>query len=155
MLRNGRFPRTVHTLLEYAAGVLLVVAPFVLAFADGTATAVSIVLGVLVLALAATTDWPLALMRSVPVPTHLVLDFVLAAVLVASPFIFGFSTDTPPTAFFIALGVVHLLLTLGTRFLRDDEPATARDRARVTPAEPAAEPARDRLPPPETPAPPG
>jgi hypothetical protein len=36
--------------------------------------------------------------------------------LVAAPFLFGFSGEGPPTAAFIALGVVHLLVTVGTRF---------------------------------------
>src|SRR6476660_5728526 len=115
MLHQGRFPLAVHVLVEYAAGVLLIVAPFLLSFDDGTAKAVSIVLGVLVLAIAASTDWPLALMRAIPIPFHLALDFALAALLVASPFLFDFSDETAPTAFFIVLAVAHLLVTLGTR----------------------------------------
>jgi hypothetical protein len=43
---------------------------------------------------------------------------VLAALLVALPFIAGFSGETAPTAFFIVLGVAHLLITIGTRFRR-------------------------------------
>jgi len=123
MLRTGRFPLSLHALVEYAASVAFIVAPFVLGFDDGTATAVSIVIGVLVLGIAASTDWPAALMRVIPLPFHLALDFALAGMLVASPFIFGFSDETAPTAFFIVLGVVHLLLTLGTRFLPDEEQA--------------------------------
>ncbi|MEO6497344.1 MAG: hypothetical protein ABIO51_07655 [Solirubrobacteraceae bacterium] len=123
MLRTGRFPLSLHALVEYAASVAVIVAPFVLGFDDGTATAVSIVIGVLVLGIAASTDWPAALMRVIPLPFHLALDFALAGMLVASPFIFGFSDETAPTAFFIVLGVVHLLLTLGTRFLPDEEQA--------------------------------
>jgi len=41
---------------------------------------------------------------------------VLAAVLIASPFLFGFSDESTPTAIFIAAGVLHLLLTIATRF---------------------------------------
>jgi hypothetical protein len=37
--------------------------------------------------------------------------------MIASPFLFGFSDEGTPTAFFITLGVVHLLLTIGTRFV--------------------------------------
>lgn len=120
MLRNGRFPLSLHALIEYVAGAVFIAAPFVLGFDDGTATAVSIVIGVLVLGIAASTDWPAALMRTIPLPFHLALDLALAALLVASPFVFGFSDETAPTAFFIVLGVVHLLLTLGTRFVPDD-----------------------------------
>ena len=36
--------------------------------------------------------------------------------LIAAPFLFGFSDESAPTAFFIVLGVAHLLITIGTRF---------------------------------------
>ncbi len=45
------------------------------------------------------------------------LDYVLAIFLIASPFILGFSDDGTAAAFFIVLGVVHLLLTIATRFV--------------------------------------
>jgi len=51
------------------------------------------------------------------VKAHVALDLLVAAGLVAAPFLFGFSDETNPTAFFIVLGVVHLLLTIATRFL--------------------------------------
>jgi predicted Kef-type K+ transport protein len=47
---------------------------------------------------------------------HVLVDYLLAAVLIASPFIFGFSDEGAPTAFFIIVGVLHLLITIGTRF---------------------------------------
>ncbi len=53
---------------------------------------------------------------SIPVSMHVLLDFVLAGALLAAPFLFGFSDETTPTAFFIVLGVAHLLITIGTRF---------------------------------------
>ncbi|MFL5843298.1 MAG: hypothetical protein ACJ762_01310 [Solirubrobacteraceae bacterium] len=154
MLHNGRLPLAVHSLLEYVFGALLIAAPFLLTFDDDTATAVSIVLGVAVIAMAASTDWPLAAMRSIPIPFHLALDFALAALLVASPFIFGFSGDGEPTAFFIALGVLHLLVSLGTRYLHADEPATAVEAARF---ERDVRPAREEepAPPPAPPVPRG
>jgi hypothetical protein len=116
MLRQGRFPLGVHAAIEYLAGVLFIAAPFLFGFDSSAAKAVSIVVGVVILAIAASTDWRPAVMRSIPVPFHLALDLVLVALLVASPFIFGFSGDSGATAFFIVLGVAHLLLTLGTRF---------------------------------------
>lgn len=140
MLRNGRFPLSLHALIEYVAAAVFIVAPFVLGFEDGTATAVSIVIGVLVLGIAASTDWPAALMRTIPLPFHLALDLALAALLVASPFIFGFSDETAPTAFFIILGVVHLLLTLGTRFVPDEHRGEEPGAPEADPAPPPAPP---------------
>ncbi len=121
MLRQGPIPRFAHGMIEYAAGVLFIAAPFVFQFEADAATAVSIVAGIVVLAVAASTDGPTSLINSIPVPAHLLLDFGLAALLVAAPFLFGFSDESAPTAFFIVLGVAHLLVTIGTRFERAAE----------------------------------
>lgn len=132
MLRQGPIPAFVHGAIEYAAAAVLIAAPFVLNFDSGTATAVSIVAGVLVLIIAASTAMSTGLIKSIPVHTHVVLDFLLVALLIASPFLFGFSGDGTATAFFIALGVVHLLVTIATRFIRDrpgGEPRRARPSA--------------------------
>ena len=50
----------------------------------------------------------------------MILDYVLAIFLIASPFVLGFSDDGTAAAFFIVLGVVHLLLTIATRFVADE-----------------------------------
>ena len=116
MLRDGPIPRFVHGVLEYGAAVLLVVAPFLLGFEDGAAVAVSIIAGVVLLAVAASTEGPTSLVNQIPLSAHVALDYVLAVLLIALPFIGGFSDETAPTAFFLALGVLHLLVTIGTRF---------------------------------------
>ena len=71
------------------------------------------------IAIAAATDGPTSLVNQIPVSAHVALDYVLAILLVAMPFVAGFSSETAPTAFFIALGVAHLLITIGTRFRKD------------------------------------
>ncbi len=116
MLRQGPIPRFIHGVIEYLAAVLLIAAPFLLSFDSGAATAVSIIAGLAVLAVAASTEGPTGLIASIPTSIHVLLDYVLAGVLVASPFLFGFSDESSPTAFFIILGVAHLLITIGTRF---------------------------------------
>jgi hypothetical protein len=123
MMRQGPIPRFVHGLIEYAAGVLLIAAPFLFAFKSHAAVAVAIVAGVIVIAVAASTDGPSSLVNSIPVAAHLLLDFALSAVLVAAPFLFGFSNEGPPTAFFLVLGVAHLVVTIGTRFKEAKEPS--------------------------------
>ena len=50
----------------------------------------------------------------------MILDYVLAIFLIAAPFVLGFSDDGTAAAFFIVLGVVHLLLTIATRFVADE-----------------------------------
>ena len=119
MFKKGPIPAFVHGLLEYAFGVLLIAAPFVLAFESDTATGISIAAGVVVLIVNASTAMTTGLIKSIPVPAHVVLDYVLAILLIASPFLFAFDDDGAATAFFLVLGVVHLLLTIATRFIRE------------------------------------
>ena len=130
MFKQGPIPAFVHGLVEYGVGALFIAAPFVLAFDSDTATAVSIVAGVLVLIVAATTAMPTGLIKEIPVQAHVVLDYLLAILLIASPFLFGFDEDGTATAFFIVVGVVHLLMTIATRFIREER---RRERTRPTP----------------------
>jgi hypothetical protein len=116
MLRQGPISRFLHGAIEYAVGVLLIAAPFLFGFKASAAVAVSIIAGLVVLVIAASTDGPTSLVNSIPIPAHLLLDLALAAVLVASPFLFAFNDESAPTAFFIVLGVAYLLITIGTRF---------------------------------------
>ena len=128
MLRDGPIPLSLHGFIEYAAGVLFIIAPLLLDYDSGTATGVSVAVGVVILVVAATSAFPTGLIPRIPVSVHVTLDFVLAAFLIISPFIFSFSDEGEPTAFFVGLGIAHLLITIGTRFL------PSRDHA--APAEP-------------------
>jgi hypothetical protein len=116
MLRQGPISRFLHGAIEYAVGVLLIAAPFLFGFKASAAVAVSIIAGLVVLVIAASTDGPTSLVNSIPIPAHLLLDLAVVAVLVASPFLFAFNHESAPTAFFIVLGVAYLLITIGTRF---------------------------------------
>jgi hypothetical protein len=129
MFRQGPIPAFVHGLIEYAAGVLLIAAPFLFTFDSDTATAVSIVAGVAVLIVASSTAMSTGLIKSIPVPAHVILDYALASLLIASPFLFGFDDDGTATAFFIVLGVLHLLITIATRFIREEDPRRRRRSA--------------------------
>jgi VIT1/CCC1 family predicted Fe2+/Mn2+ transporter len=120
MFKQGPVPAFVHGVIEYLAGALFIAAPFLFSFDDDTATAVSIVAGVVILVVTASTALPTGLIKSIPVQAHAMIDFLLAAVLIAAPFLFGFSDDGTATAFFIVLGVVHLLLTIATRFVSEE-----------------------------------
>ena len=117
MLRDGPIPLSLHGLIEYAAGILFIVAPLLLDYDSGAATGVSVAIGVVILVVAATSAMPTAIVAKIPISAHVVLDYVLAAFLIAAPFILGFSDETEPTAFFVALGIAHLFITIGTRFI--------------------------------------
>ena len=131
-MRDGPIPLFVHGLIEYAVGALLVAAPFLLGFDSGAATAVAIAAGVVIIAVAASTDGPTSLVNQLPRPAHVALDYVLVPLFIAMPFLAGFSDETAPTVLFVGLGVAHLLVTIGTRF-RPAEKADGRqpsDRGR-------------------------
>jgi hypothetical protein len=61
----------------------------------------------------------------VPKALHAIFDYVLALALIAAPFVLGFTGDATATPLFILVGVVQLLQTIATRFLRE-RPARSR-----------------------------
>lgn len=126
MFKQGPIPPFVHGVVEYLAAALLIAAPFLFSFDSDGATAVSIVAGVLILIVTACTALPTGIIKSIPVHAHAVVDYVLAIVLIAAPFIFGFTDDGTATAFFIVLGVVYLLMTIATRFVSAERAPQAR-----------------------------
>jgi hypothetical protein len=117
MFKKGPVPVLIHGLLEYVAAMLLIAAPFLFGFDDDTATAVAVAAGVVVLVVTASTAMPTGLVKSIPVQAHVILDYLLALFLIASPFVFGFDDDAA-TVLFLLLGILHLVLTIATRFIR-------------------------------------
>ncbi len=116
MFRDGPIPVFVHGAIEYGAGALCLVAPFVLNWDKPSATIVSIIVGVAILMIAANSDLPTGMTDSIPRGAHVALDLALATFLIAAPFMFGFNEATKPTVFFLALGATHFALTFATRF---------------------------------------
>jgi hypothetical protein len=130
MVKQGPVPAFLHSLIEYIAGAGLIAAPLLLGYDSGAATAASIILGVLVLFLVATTTSTMSLINQVPLSMHIVFDYVIAAILIASPFLFGFSSESTPTGIFIAAGVVWLLMSIGTRYRKEETPARGEPKKR-------------------------
>ncbi len=115
MFRQGPIPIALHEAAEPFLVALLIAAPFLFGFSDeGAPTALAIIAGVLILVVAMSTKWKLSLVKVVPVAVHALLDLGMGALLIASPFIFGFSDTGSATAFFIVFGVLEILATLGT-----------------------------------------
>jgi hypothetical protein len=131
MLRQGPIPLNLHAASEPFLVALLIAAPFLLGFSDESApTALAIVAGVLILVVAMSTKWRLSLVKVIPVDVHAMLDLGLGALLIASPFIFGFSDEGAPTAFFIVFGILEVLATLATAWRGDTDAAVRAPRAR-------------------------
>jgi hypothetical protein len=81
-----------HGIEDYAMGVLLIAAPYLLGFANHTAAQwVPTVIGVAILGASMLTRYELGVYGLIPMPMHLMLDAGAAILLIASPWLFGFS----------------------------------------------------------------
>lgn len=118
-------PWVVHEAIEYVAVVLFIAAPFLFDFESDTARYTSIAVGVVILLVAVISRGKLAVTQSLSSSAHVTLDYVLAVVLVLTPFVLGFADDTAAVTFFVLLGVAHGTLTLLTRFPRSAEASKA------------------------------
>ena len=123
MFKNGPIPPWVHGIVDYLLGAFLILSPFLFSFDAGAATATGIVAGVLVLVLASSTAWATGLIKSIPPSAHAIFDLIIAVLLIASPFLFGFSDETSPTAVFMVTGVLALLYAIGTRYSPEPRPS--------------------------------
>jgi hypothetical protein len=132
MFKRGPIPPFVHGVLDYVLAALLIAAPFVIGWDSDAATALSIAAGVAVLMLGAFTAWTTGIVKSIPPVAHAMLDYALAALLIAMPFLLGFSDDGTASAFFVVCGVLAILLAVATRFVPDGAVASggARGSAR-------------------------
>jgi hypothetical protein len=117
MLREGPIPRTVHGAVEYLLGVVFLAGPILFDFESTVATGVSIAIGILILVNAAiTAGMPTSLVKQLPTTAHVTVDVVLSIFLIVAPFVLGFADETASRNFYMILGVLLLLLTIGTRF---------------------------------------
>jgi len=121
-VRRGSVSLSAHVLTEYAVGVLSIAAPFLFSFEETSAKIVCVLVGVGILVLAVVTDAPTGIARSLPVASHVVLDYVLGLFLIVAPFVLAFSDDTAATAYFLVVGVGYVLLAVLTRY-RGPQPA--------------------------------
>jgi hypothetical protein len=107
-------PTRIHGMLDYLIGALLIIAPWVLGFADGGAEQwVPIILGAGVILYSLITDYELAVVRILPVPIHLALDVIGGALLAVSPWLFGFSDNV--WAPHVVVGVLEIGAGLMTK----------------------------------------
>jgi hypothetical protein len=120
--RRRTIPLALHGLFEYGEGVLTIVAPFLFGYSDSTgATLLSVVIGAAVLVLAVVTVSPAGISRTLPLASHVVLDYVLVVFYLSFPFIFSFSDNDTALAYFLIVGVAHLLMTVSTRFRKAEQ----------------------------------
>ncbi|MBC8083307.1 MAG: hypothetical protein H7Z21_08850 [Hymenobacter sp.] len=105
---------TAHGALDYLLAIALGMAPLAFALMGGYATVCYVLAGSF-LVVALLTDSPMGATQLIPYRIHGGLDLVSGLVFIGSPFLFGFSAHNPTArAFFIAFGIVYLLLWLLT-----------------------------------------
>ncbi|HZU67275.1 MAG TPA: SPW repeat protein [Ktedonobacteraceae bacterium] len=92
-------PTSIHGIFDYIGGVGLIAAPFVFGFFNvgGIAVILPMVLGVVLIIYSLLTNYERGIpgVRFLPMTYHLVIDFLAAAFLAVSPFLFGFYKDAP------------------------------------------------------------
>jgi hypothetical protein len=118
-----------HAIIDYAAGAMLMLAPFVLGFSEinHTAAWISLLLGGAIFAMATYTDnegaW---FSRAIPMRIHVAIDAVLGLALLAAPFVFDFAgLGTYAWISFVIAGAGYLVLALITQ----TTPVQSSDRA--------------------------
>ena len=103
----------VHSALEMFAAPAIMVAPFLLGFGLA-ATAVAVLIGVVLLGLALQTDGP---GRAVPLAAHAGFDYMLAIAALVAGISIGLGTgDWYAGIFLVGVGAAQVALTASTRF---------------------------------------
>src|SRR6185437_6734258 len=122
-----------HAPLDYIVGVVLIAAPWIFQFSEHTApTAVSIVLGIGLIAYSLFTDYELGVWKVAQMAVHNLIDIAAGLLLAASPWIFGFADETANVWVpFVVIGLAAVFLGLTTKqagwysYRKADTPSTA------------------------------
>ena len=110
-------PTRFHAPLDYIVGVALIAAPWIFQFSEhGAPTAISIVLGIGLIAYSLFTNYELGVWKVAPMAVHNLGDIGAGIVLVASPWIFGFSDASANVwAPHVIVGLAAIFLGLTTK----------------------------------------
>lgn len=109
----------IHGYLDYAVIAALFIAPSLLDF-PGDAAGVTYALGVAYILMSILTAYPLSLAKIIPFTVHGTIELVLSPLLVAMPWIAGFSHHAAARAFYIVAGVALFAVWLTTDYKAAD-----------------------------------
>lgn len=111
----------IHSILDYAAVIVLIAAPFVLGFAKTSIVALCIspLLGIALLGYSLITDYAYSLSGSISFRIHLVFDALSGIGAIAVPFVFNF--DGLAKSYYIAMGVGVLIVVALSNSRTTDE----------------------------------
>jgi len=129
-------PTKVHAGLDYATGILLILAPWIFSFADESSAAawISVLAGLAILGMSAATNYEGGfLAHAITMRWHLIADAFLGLILVVSPWLFGFA-DEGANAWlpFVLIGLIELGAGALTTPFAADRSMRAREAARAT-----------------------
>ena len=112
-----------HGILDYAFAIILAVGPSVAGFSSGRAAHWCYIFAGVLFALALLTQ-----IRFVRLPVHAAVELLLAALLIVMPWIANFANGTRSRNFYVAVGLLLILLWALTDF-RGRRNAAVADRA--------------------------
>lgn len=107
-----------HGILDYIIGILLILAPNIFGFVtlNGPPMTVARAFGVIFIVQALFTNYDLGIFRVIPLRMHLFDDYILSAILAASPWIWGFYAQQGNVWLpHLIIGCVAFVLTSMTR----------------------------------------
>ena len=103
-----------HGVLDYMMGLLLIAAPWLFGFANGGAEQwIPVILGAGAIVYSLMTNYEMGAVKTISMPTHLMLDLMSGILLAASPWLFGFA-DTVYLPHLI-LGIAEIGASLMTQ----------------------------------------
>lgn len=110
----------VHGILDYLVGALLIATPWLLGFEDNTLiTWIPVILGGSTLFYSLFTNYEPGLIKLLPMPLHLIIDFLSGLLLAASPWLFDFAYQLYLPH--LVLGSTEIVITLFSRSVPDNE----------------------------------
>lgn len=105
----------VHGYLDYLVVLIFLAAPSLLSLSMVPAT-ISYILAGVHLALTLLTNFPLGIVKIIPLKWHGVIELIVGPCLVALPFVLGFAGQSLATAFYGTCGILIFVVWLLTDY---------------------------------------
>lgn len=110
-------PTRIHGIIDLVIAGMLIFTPFIFGFAaiGGAAVVIPIIFGIVLAFYSELTDDEEGILRVIRMPYHMMLDIVVAASLMLSPYLFDF-INQPLNVWLphVAIGLVLMIVTLIT-----------------------------------------
>jgi hypothetical protein len=126
-MEKGPIPLNVHALIEPFVAIIVFASSWIFGF-DGAddAQALTMIVGVVMLVSGLSTRWRYSLVDLIPLRTHFMTDLLLGAVLIAGPFVLGYSDVGGAARFCIIAGILEILTAFSTRWVPEEREVHSR-----------------------------